>query len=183
MKANSPIEQQKCEGHEKPDRLPNSKMEFNHQISQQNIISPIDPVFFPNWSNFIKRNKRSEDSYICLADFYFFSFRKSKVCSCSILIFRGLTCDFSLSSVHLYFKRKANSTIEQQNCKGHEKRDRLLILKEEINFQISQLNKSFDPVFSYWVNFIKKVFIINCSTNSKSFKAMFFFRNSKVEDL
>ena len=35
-------------------------------------------------------------------------------------------------------KRKANnSTSEQQNCKGQEKRDRLLILKMEMNYQIT----------------------------------------------
>ena len=40
-----------------------------------------------------------------------------------------------------------------------------------------------DPVFSNWVNFNEKVFIINSSTNSKSFEAIYFFlRNSKVED-
>ena len=39
-------------------------------------------------------------------------------------------------------KRKANSTIEQHNCKGQEKRDRLLISKMEINYQISQRNKN-----------------------------------------
>ena len=43
-----------------------------------------------------------------------------------------------LSSAHLFFKRKANSTIEQQKCKGHEKRDQLLVSKVEFNFQISQ---------------------------------------------
>ena len=31
-------------------------------------------------------------------------------------------------------KRKANSTIEQQNCNGHGKRDRLLISKMEIDY-------------------------------------------------
>ena len=31
-------------------------------------------------------------------------------------------------------KRKANSTIEQQNCNGDGKRDRLLISKMEINY-------------------------------------------------
>ena len=52
-------------------------------------------------------------------------------------------------------KRKANSTIEQQKCKGREKRDRLLISKMEIKYQISQRNKikRIDPVFSIWVNF------------------------------
>ena len=33
-----------------------------------------------------------------------------------------------------------------------------------------------DPVFSNWVNFNKNVSIINCSTNSKSCKAIYFFR-------
>ena len=42
-----------------------------------------------------------------------------------------------------FFKRKVNSTTEQQKCKGYEKRDRLLISKMEINYQISQRNKSF----------------------------------------
>ena len=45
-----------------------------------------------------KSNERSEYSYIGLADF--FLRKKSKICSRSILIFRGLTCDFFLSSVH-----------------------------------------------------------------------------------
>ena len=55
-------------------------------------------------------------------------------------------------------KKKANSTIEQQKCKSHEKRDRLLISKMEINYQISQRNKSLpiDPVFSNWVDFYQK---------------------------
>ena len=36
-----------------------------------------------------------------------------------------------------------------------------------------------DPVFSNWVNFIK-MSMTNCSTNSKSFQAVYFFRNSIV---
>ena len=40
-------------------------------------------------------------------------------------------------------KRKANSIIEQKKCKRQEKRDRLLISKMEINYQISQRNKNF----------------------------------------
>ena len=40
-----------------------------------------------------------------------------------------------------------------------------------------------DSVFSNWVNFNEKRSIVYCSTNSKSFKAIyFFFRNSEVED-
>ena len=65
-------------------------------------------------------------------------------------------------------KRKANSTIEQQKCK--------LIIKcpREIK------NIPIDPVFSNGVNLIRKVFFMNCSTNLKSFEAIYFFlRNSK----
>ena len=39
-----------------------------------------------------------------------------------------------------------------------------------------------DPVFSIWVNFNKKVSIINCSTNSKSFRpSVFFFEIQKLK--
>ena len=41
-----------------------------------------------------------------------------------------------------FAKRKANSTVEQQKCTGHEKHDRLLISKMEID-QVSQRNESF----------------------------------------
>ena len=33
-----------------------------------------------------------------------------------------------------FVKRKASSTIEQQKCKGHKKRDQLLVLKEQFNY-------------------------------------------------
>ena len=60
--------------------------------------------------------------------------------------------DFSGKSVQCIsiVKRKANSTIKQQKRKDYEKRDRLLISKMEINYQISQLNKNLriDPVFT-----------------------------------
>ena len=42
--ANCIIDQQKCEGHEKCDRLVISKMQINYQISQRNKILPNDPV-------------------------------------------------------------------------------------------------------------------------------------------
>ena len=42
---------------------------------------------------------------------------------------------------------KANSAIEQLKCTGHEKRERLLISKMEINNQISLRNKKFCPFF------------------------------------
>ena len=74
-------------------------------------------------------------------------------------------------------KRKANFTLKRQTCKGHEKRDRLLISKLEIKYQISQRNKflPIDPAFSNWFKSNKKVSIINCSTISKSFKVIYFF--------
>ena len=50
-------------------------------------------------------SERSEYSYIGLGDFLFTG-KSLKICSRSVVIFRG-------------FKRKANSTIEQQRCKGH----------------------------------------------------------------
>ena len=37
------------------------------------------------------KSERSDYCYIGLADFFCFF---SEVCSCSLLIFRGLTCDF-----------------------------------------------------------------------------------------
>ena len=60
--------------------------------------------------------------------FVFFPRKSLKICSRSILTFRRLTCEFLLSSNDVV-KRKANSTIEQQILKGHEKRDRLLKFK------------------------------------------------------
>ena len=47
------------------------------------------------------------------------------------------------------------------------------IVKEEliIRFHCEIKIIAIDPVFSNWVNFNKKVFIINGSANSKSFKA------------
>ena len=52
---------------------------------------------------FIKSNERSEYSYISLADFFLVFSGSFKICSrSSILIFRGLTCDVLLSSVHFY---------------------------------------------------------------------------------
>ena len=38
-------------------------------------------------------------------------------------------------------ERKFNPIIEQRKCKGHEKRDRILVPKVEFNFQISKRNK------------------------------------------
>ena len=73
-----------------------------------------------------------------------FFLRKSlKICSGSNLLFRGVNFDLFSSSVHFFLARRANSTVEQQKCKGHEKHDRLLVSKVEFNFQISHRNKNF----------------------------------------
>ena len=48
-----------------------------------------------------KSNEHSEYFYIGLGDF-FFSGKNTKICSRSILIFRGLTCDFFSRLVNLY---------------------------------------------------------------------------------
>ena len=55
--------------------------------------------------------------------YFFFSGKNLKVCSRSVLSFRGLTCDFFLLQCISIVKKKSTSTIEQQKCKGHEKRD------------------------------------------------------------
>ena len=95
--------------------------------------------------NLMKSTERSEYSYIGLADFlFFFSGKSIKIC-----LF--VNFDFSRFDLRLFLsvqcisivKRKANYTIEQQNCKGDETRDRLLISKMETNYQISQRNKWF----------------------------------------
>ena len=83
-----------------------------------------------------------------------------------------------------YIKRKANSTIEQQNIKVTKNvidfhfRKSKLIIRFPSEIKVLRI----DPVFSNWVNFNKKVSIINCSTNSKSFKAICFF-SSKIQKL
>ena len=58
----------------------------------------------------------------------FFSRKILEICSGSNLIFRGLFFDFfGVLFFEVLFisviKRKTNSTIEQQKCKGQEKRD------------------------------------------------------------
>ena len=67
-------------------------------------------------------------------------------------------------------------------CKSHENCDQLLVSKVEFNYQNSQQNVFLptDPVFSIWVNFIKKVLTRNFSRNSESFKTICFFCNRKL---
>ena len=131
---------------------------------------------------FIKSTERSQYSYKGPGDFFCFSGKSLKFCSRSILIFRGLTCD-------LFFKFCAftllNSTIEQQKCKVHEKRDRLLISKIENVYLISQRNKFYLLIHICQIggNFSKKVSSLNCSTNSKSYWVIHFSSNFKIEVL
>ena len=85
----------------------------------------------------------------------FFPGKVLKFFQAQIYFFRGLTFKFlfQFRSFTLLKGRKANSTIEQQKCKVHEKRDRLLVPKVKLNSQISQRSKIF--TLSNWVNFIK----------------------------
>ena len=81
-------------------------------------------------------------------------------------------------------KRKVDSTTEQQNCKDHEKHDRPYFGKWKLMIRVNSEIKvlPIDPVFSNWVNFNKKLSIINCSKKSKSFEAIrFFLRHLIVE--
>ena len=94
-------------------------------FSTQIVYSKINQYIF-------KSNERGEGSYIGLADFFGFFSGKSLKFIHSILIFRGLTYDFFENQCISLVKRKANSTIEQQKCKGHEKRYRLRISKMEV---------------------------------------------------
>ena len=79
-------------------------------------------------------------------------------------------------------KRRANSTIEQKECKGHGKVIDFQFRKRKSVIRFPSVIKvlSIDPVFSNWCNFNQKV--LNCYRNSNSFKAIYLFlRNSKVE--
>ena len=67
-------------------------------------------------------------------------FRSLKIYSGANLLVRGLTYDIAQVQLISFFKRKANSKFELRKCKGHEKRDRILVSKVEFIFQISQRN-------------------------------------------
>ena len=76
-----------------------------------------------------------------------------------------------------FVERKAYSTIGQQKCQGHEKRDQLLVSKVDLSFQISQRNKILliVPVFSNSFNLFHKFPIKNYSRSLKGFKGIYFF--------
>ena len=75
----------------------------------------------------------------------------------SCFVSSGAKLIFASVFQFIYFvKRKANSTIEQQKGKGHEKRDPLLISKREFGYQIFQRNKSITYVFTSQMFFFVK---------------------------
>ena len=60
----------------------------------------------------------------------------------SNVVFRGLISDLLLISVQFFCKKNAIFSIEQKKCRGHEKEDRISVLKVDFNLQISQRNKN-----------------------------------------
>ena len=111
----------------------------------------------------LRVDERSADSFIGCHDF--FPGKVSKFVHAQIHFSAvSLLTSFSVQFISFVEKRKANSTFDQQKCKGHEKLDRLLLSKVELNYRISQPKKIFisDPVVSNGVNFYQKKSIINC---------------------
>ena len=89
---------------------------------------------------FLRVDERSSDSYIGSDEFFlffFFSGKNLKFVQAQIHFFCGSAFDFFKYQFISFVKRKANSTIKYQRCKGHEKCDRLQVLKVEFNFRIS----------------------------------------------
>ena len=86
----------------------------------------------------IKSNERIEHFYKGLDDF--FSVKSIKICSHSILIFRGLTSDFFKFSSFPLAKGRRTPKVKQQKCNDHKKRDRLLLLEKDFNVQIFEQN-------------------------------------------
>ena len=79
---------------------------------------------------------RSLDSYIGRDDFF----------QGSNLLFRGLSSDFLCEFISSVKRIAISTIIEQQKCEGHEKRDRLAVLKLEFENRISQRNKKYNFV-------------------------------------
>ena len=142
------------------------------------------------FQSFIKSNERIKDSYTgldCLCFFkilFFFQEKILKFIHAQFWFFAVWLIFFKFSKFPL-LKGKQNPLSISKTSKGHEKRERLLISKMEINYEISQCNQilPIDPVFSNWVNVNKKVSITNCPVNSKSFKAIFLFEIQKLKIL
>ena len=149
-------------------------MEINYQISQLNKN-------FTYWSSFLQLgfltvcvNHQLFQIQWVLRQSIFFEIPKLKV-------FEKTSIFFQFSCVHysVYFQvqlvffvyRKAISIIEQKKCKGHEKCDWLLVLKEEFNSQISHQNLKklyIDLVFWNSVNFFE-VRILNIFQKTSHF--------------
>ena len=109
------------------------------------------------FGSFFMISERSE--YSCIGSGHFIVFFSWKLVHAQFWFFAV----WHLISFELQFisfvKRKENSTMEQRKCKGHEKRDRLLVTKVVFNFQISLRNWKliYWSSFSNWVTFIKRV--------------------------
>ena len=129
------------------------------------------------WIRCCKIIKWIRCSFIGPGDFFFLAISLAIFCDLfSRLIFLDLTFRFFLSSIFFFVKRRAKSTVEQQKCKNHLKRDRLLVPKVELSYQISSEIKSvrFDPVFSNWDNLMEKLSNINFARSSTKFMAIYF---------
>ena len=92
------------------------------KVSEVNIFSSYFLFLFVNFESFRFGFLKVQEGVLFFAD--------------SVLISSQVQF-FSLN------KRKTNSTTEQRKCKGHAKRDRLLIAKMEFNYQIFLQNKVF----------------------------------------
>ena len=65
----------------------------------------------------VKSIERSEYSYIGPGDFFFFFQEKVKICSRSVLFFRGLTCDFLKFSAFPLLKGRQTSLSNIKSIK------------------------------------------------------------------
>ena len=78
---------------------------------------------------------------------------------------------FKSSSIPL-LKGRQTPLSNSRNCKGHKKRDRLLVSKSSFSLR-NKKNLLIDPVFSNGVYLIKNVSIIKYSRNSKMYRHLF----------
>ena len=126
----------------------------------------------------IKSNERSEYSYTGLADFFLFFFQEkvSKFVHAKFWFFVvWLVVSFKFSAFPLLKGRQtplsnSKSVKVTKNVIHFWFRKWKLIIRFHGEIKVLRI----DPVFSNWVNFSLKMSIINCSTNSKSFRHLFF---------
>ena len=124
-----------------------------------------------------KSNERSEDSYIGLADYFLFVFFSGK----SLKIFGMLKFAFSWFDFLLLFKFSAFPLLKVRQTSLSNSRSEKVTENARFPSEIQVL--PIDPVFSNWVNFNKKVSMINFSTNSENFKAIFFSKFKRYKFL